>query len=63
MKTLAMIMAAALLILLGMILGFWIEVLTYTPTPGWRDCDCGPEFRELYREDIEKIRGDRVKSI
>lgn len=45
------ILGAAILFTVGLIIGFWIEVLSTPPLPnGFKECvDCGPKFSETAR--------------
>jgi len=39
-----------LCLILGAVIGFWIEELTYDPHPGYYTCnDCGPSFAQNLR--------------
>ena len=51
MNTLFSLLGAAILVILGLIIGFWIEVLSTPELPnGMKQCQgCGPSFSETER--------------
>ncbi len=45
------VIGAAILVALGFVIGFWLEIATTPPLPnGFKECgNCGPGFAETHR--------------